>query len=110
MDFKLLRDRAAVIRKQYENFERASYGRAWTDEESALGFMGDVGDLMKLIQAKNGVRGIPDVDKLLAHELADCLWSILTLADLYEIDLEGAFLSTMDELEQHLSSKGNRKG
>jgi NTP pyrophosphatase (non-canonical NTP hydrolase) len=110
VDFKLLRERAAFIRRQYEHFERASYGRSWTDEEIALGFMGDVGDLMKLVQAKNGVRDLPDLDQRLAHELADCLWSILTLADLYKIDLEGAFFSTMDELEQHLSSKGNRKG
>lgn len=67
-----------------------------------MGFMGDIGDLMKLIQAKNGVRAIPDVDDKLAHELADCLWSICVLADLYKIDLEQAFVKTMDEIEQHL--------
>lgn len=105
MDFKKLSERAAEIRSLYHNFETSKYGRPWTDEEIALGFMGDVGDLMKLIQAKNGVRAIPDADKKLAHELADCLWSICTLADAYKIDLEQAFLNTMDELEQHLTGK-----
>jgi NTP pyrophosphatase (non-canonical NTP hydrolase) len=103
MDFKALSERAAQIRQLYRAFERANYGRVWTDEEIALGFVGDVGDLMKLIQAKNGVRAVPDVDNRLAHELADCLWAILTLADVYQIDLETAFLHTMDDLEQHLN-------
>lgn len=103
MDFKTLLARASEIRSQYREFEHARYGRSWTDEEIALGFMGDVGDLMKLVQAKNGVRAIPDVDNKLAHELADCLWSICVLADLYQIDLEQAFVKTMDEIEQHIS-------
>ena len=102
MDFGELARRAAEIRKQYRDFEAAKYGRTWTDEEIALGFVGDVGDLVKIIQAKNGVRLMPDVDERLAHELADCLWSVLVLAEAYGIDLEQAFIRTMDELEQNL--------
>ncbi|MCA9884339.1 MAG: hypothetical protein KC708_15260 [Anaerolineae bacterium] len=62
---------------------------------------------MKLVQAKNGVRDIPDVDQKLAHELADCLWSILTLADQYQIDLEQTFLATMDEIEDRLDASAD---
>ena len=102
MDFQQLAKRAAEIRQQYAAFERKRYGREWTDEEIALGFVGDVGDLVKLVQAKNGIREIPNIDEKLAHELADCLWSLLTLADAYDIDLEQAFLQTADDLEQHL--------
>lgn len=104
MSFKQLSERASEIRGKYRDFETAKYGRSWTDEEIALGFVGDVGDLMKLIQVKNGVRAIPDADEKLAHELADCLWSVFTLADAYNIDLEQAFLKTMDEIEQHLKN------
>lgn len=109
MDFKALSERAAAIRAQYQDYEQARYGRAWTDEEIALGFVGDVGDLMKLIQAKNGIRAIPDADQKLAHELADCLWAVMTLADAYGVDLERAFVDTMDALERHLKqqTKGN---
>lgn len=102
MTFKQLSERASEIRSRYREFETAKYGRSWTDEEIALGFVGDVGDLMKLIQAKNGVRAILDADEKLAHELADCLWSVFTLADAYNIDLESAFLKTMNEIEQFL--------
>ncbi|MEM7127050.1 MAG: MazG nucleotide pyrophosphohydrolase domain-containing protein [Chloroflexota bacterium] len=105
MEFAQLTQRANEIRQQYAAMEKQRYGRTWTDEEIALGFVGDVGDLVKLVQAMNGVRDIPDVWDKLQHELADCLWSVLTLAREYEIDLEKAFLQTMDELEANISSE-----
>lgn len=49
-----------------------------------LGFLGDVGDLAKLVQGKAGVRPRPDLDEALAHELADCLWSVLTPSQRHE--------------------------
>lgn len=102
MEFAAMIERAREIRARYVEYEQARYGRSWTDEEIALGFVGDVGDLMKLVQAKNGVRGIPDVEERLAHELADCLWSVIVLADVYGIDLELAFTRTMNDLEKNL--------
>ena len=107
MDLNALSDRAWAIRQLYEKLETQRYGRAWTREELAIGFMGDVGDLMKLIQAKEGVRNIADADAKFAHELADCLWSVMVLAKLYDVDLEAAFLGTMDELEANVTGKLN---
>lgn len=92
------------IRKQYEAKEKQLYGSAWTNEEIALGFVGDVGDLAKLIVAQNGKRNIPDSKEKLAHELADCLWSLLVISNIHNIDLERSFTKTMDELEVHLSN------
>lgn len=107
MDFKDLEQRAQ-IRQGYEAFEKARYGRSWTDEEIALGFVGDVGDLLKLVQAKNGIRALSgDVDQLLAHELADCLWSLMVLTKIYQINLEQAFLQTMTELEEYLKKQSS---
>ena len=105
MDFAALNDRAWEIRQLYERLETQRYGRPWTPEEVALGFMGDVGDLMKLVQAKEGVRNIAEADAKIAHELADCLWSVMTLARLYDVDLQQAFVTTMDELETIVSGK-----
>ena len=102
-DFKNLDERAWAIRRLYADLETQRYGRAWTAEEVALGFMGDVGDLAKLVQAAEGMRAIPDAKERLAHELADCLWSVMTLARLYEVDLEASFLSTMNALEARLN-------
>ena len=107
MELAELSRRAMEIRTRYAALERARHGRSWTTEEIALGFVGDVGDLMKLIMAANGVRDIPEAqDKLaheLAHELADCLWCVLVLSHLHGVDLEGAFVRTMDEIEARIT-------
>ena len=105
MEFHKLIERARDIRAQYVDFETQRYGRSWTREEVALGFMGDVGDLMKLLQAQNGLRDIPDADAKLTHELADCLWEVIVLADLYGVDTEKSFRDTMNDLEQNLQGR-----
>lgn len=71
------------------------------------GFVGDVGDLMKLIMAKEGVRDIENVDAKLAHELSDCLWCVLVLADKYGVDLESSFMKTMQELDIRIDNEDN---
>ncbi len=75
----------------------------WSRAELAQGFVGDAGALMKLVMAKEGRRaGPPDLEAKLEHELADCLWSVLVLAEAYGVDLERAFVATMDGLERTL--------
>jgi NTP pyrophosphatase (non-canonical NTP hydrolase) len=103
MEFQNMIERAMEIRGLYENKEKQLFGSSWTNEEIALGLVGDVGDLAKLIIAKNGKRQAEDVDEKLAHELADCLWSVIVLAEKQTISLEAAFMEAMDELETYLS-------
>jgi NTP pyrophosphatase (non-canonical NTP hydrolase) len=110
MEFKNLIQRAMDVRQEYAELEQATHGRPWTREEVAMGFVGDVGDLAKLVMAQSGVRDIPDAGQKLAHELADCLWSIVVLSQAYGIDLERAFLQTMDALEQHIASQRRGEG
>ena len=102
MDFQQVIARAMEIRKLYEAQETQLYGSPWTSEEIALGFVGDVGDLAKLVIAENGKRTIPDSKEKLGHELADCLWSILVLANSHDVDIEKSFIQTMNQLEKHL--------
>lgn len=103
MEFQDIVEKAIRVRKQYKEKEKQLYGSSWTNEEIALGFIGDVGDLAKLVIAANGKRNIPDSREKLAHELSDCLWSVIILANEYEIDLESSFSKTMTGLEEHLS-------
>ena len=105
MEFQDLVRRAMAVRRQYAEFEKRRYGRAWTREEVLQGFVGDVGDLAKLAMAHSGIRDIPDAEQKMAYELADCLWSILVLSELYGVDLEQAFIQTADELERYLASQ-----
>ena len=105
MQFKQIIERALQVRAKYVQFEQKLYGKGWTTAQIAEGFIGDVGDLMKLILAKQGVRDISDVDSKLAHELSDCLWSILILASELDIDLERSFFATMDSLDERIDQK-----
>ena len=102
MEFQAIIDRAVQIRKLYEEKEKQLYGSSWTSEEIALGFVGDVGDLAKLVVAENGKRNIADSREKLEHELADCLWSVIVLAKMHNIDLQQSFMKTMDGLENYL--------
>lgn len=56
MKFSDLEKSALQLNELYEQLEIKRYGRIWTTEELALGFVGDVGDLAKLIQANAGIR------------------------------------------------------
>jgi NTP pyrophosphatase (non-canonical NTP hydrolase) len=105
MELKNIINRAVEIRTKYSELEKQKYGREWTPAEIAQGFVGDVGDLSKLILAKSGVRDIEKADEKLAHELSDCLWSILVLANKYDVDIEDAFMKTMDDLEKRISNE-----
>ena len=60
MLFSDLEKAALRLNELYEQLEVKQYGRVWTTEELTLGFVGDVGDLAKLIQAHAGVRDIDD--------------------------------------------------
>lgn len=105
MNFRDLEEAAIRLNGLYEQLELKKYGRVWSTEELALGFVGDVGDLAKLIQANAGVRDIPDCKSKLGHELSDCLWSIMVIASKCGIDLEAEFVKNTAEISAHVSSE-----
>lgn len=105
MNLRDLESAALRLNELYEQLEAKKYGRSWTTQELALGFVGDVGDLAKLIQAHVGVRSIEDHQAKLGHELSDCLWSILVLANKCGIDLEAQFVRNVREITEHVSSE-----
>ena len=105
MNFSDLQKSALQLNELYEQLELERYGRAWTTQELALGFMGDVGDLAKLIQAHAGVRDIDDCKAKLGHELSDCLWSIMVLAHKCGVDLEAEFVRNTGEIAAHVSGE-----
>ncbi|MBD8880621.1 nucleotide pyrophosphohydrolase [Rhodanobacter sp. 7MK24] len=96
---------ALQLNELYEQLEIKKYGRAWTTEELMLGFVGDVGELAKLIQANAGIRDIDGYKAKLGHELSDCLWSIMVLASKCDIDLEAEFVRNTRELIEYVSGE-----
>ena len=105
MNFNDLQQSALQLNQLYEELESKRYGRIWTTQELALGFMGDVGDLAKLVQAHSGIRDIDDHKVKLGHELSDCLWSIIVLASKCGIDLEAEFVKNTSEISAYVSDE-----
>lgn len=104
MDFAEISRRAVEVRAKYDALN-ATRGVQWNEQDLMAGFVGDVGDLSKIIMAKHGLRSMDNVDAKLAHELSDCLWSILVLADNYKIDLAKEFYKTMDDLDKRIEAE-----
>ena len=105
MNLKELTQKAKEIKEAYAELNKKKGQKDWGVAEYTQGFVGDVGDLVKLVMAKSGFRHYEDVDHEIAHELADCLWSVLVIAEDLEIDLEPEFVSSMEELNKKIASK-----
>ena len=99
MEFRQIIERAKEIKKVNAGLAQNEGSKAWGLAERTQGLVGDVGDLVKLVMAKNGYRNYEDLDKRLAHELADCLWAVIIIAEESGVDLEEAFFETMKEIE-----------
>lgn len=104
MQFHELSARALEIHHEFAEAARRKNAPVWAREQVVQGFVGDVGDLVKLTMAKAGVRQIDGADRKFAHELSDCLWSVLVIAKLYDVDLEKEFSLTMNAIETKLRS------
>ena len=105
MEFSSIQKRALEVREKYSNLERHKGTKEWSREDLVRGFVGDVGDLVKLTMVEDGIRNIDDSKNKIAHELADCLWSIIVIADEYDVDLKESFLKNMEELDQRIDSE-----
>lgn len=106
MKFEDLQKRAAEIRQKYDELNKTKRNVEWSGQDIMAGFVGDVGELSTIIMAKHGLRNdVDDVDEKLAHELADCLWSIMVLAQKYNVDLAKEFNKTMDHLDKRIDKE-----
>ena len=102
MDLQKIIHRAMDLRRQYEVKETSLYGSPSTSLDIAQGFAADVNNLVKLIEAELGQREIANSEEKLEAHLAHCLWSVVVLAQMHNVNLETAFMEAMDRLENHL--------
>lgn len=99
--------RVKKIKQAYNVLNRVEGYKTWSANEYLQAFQGDVGDLAKLVLARRGYTfSQKDVETKLARELADCLWSILVLADELNVDIEYELQKTLNRLEEKI---GDRK-
>jgi hypothetical protein len=103
-DLASARDRAREVRDLYETLEHRLLGRTWTTPELAVGFTNDAAHVGRLVLAAEGTWDIDgDVDVVLRHKLAECVWWAFVLADRLGVDLPAAFEATMDTVGRGLA-------
>lgn len=102
MELQRITRRAMDLRRQYEIKEKSLYGSASSKLDVARGFAGDANNLVKLVEAEEGLREIANSRDKLEAQLAHCLWSVVVLAELHKVQLDTVFMEAMDRLEAHL--------
>lgn len=100
MNLKDVVEQSLASKDLYGEFEKAKFGKEWSDEEIYTGLVSDIGDLGRLVLAKAGVEHIDGVEAKLKHELGECLWGIAVLAGKYNIDLEEAFALQIENIKR----------
>ena len=100
VDFKQLIQKTREIFKLYAESDVKRLGHEWPRGEYAKALAADVGALIKLTIAKDGLREVENVDEKLRHEFGDILSALIYLADKYDVDIEEAFWETIKTLEE----------
>ncbi|MFE5568753.1 hypothetical protein ACFQ68_27475 [Amycolatopsis japonica] len=93
------------VEAEYVQINESKGRAAWGVSEYMQGLVGDIGDLAKLVMAKQGFRDVENVDEKLRHELADCLWSLLIISEKLDIDLAETYAFEMKALLAKLSER-----
>jgi MazG nucleotide pyrophosphohydrolase domain len=99
-------DLANKIKLNYDRLNIESGNKSWSYLEFNQGMIGDVGDLTKLLMAKNKLRSFEkgNLDSKIEHELCDILWSVLVISKELNIDLSDAFPKFANELNTKLNN------
>ncbi len=98
--------RVKKIKQAYNVLNRTEGYKTWSASEYMEAFIGDVGDLSKLMLARKGYSfAQKDVDSKVARELADCLWSVLVLAEELDVDIESEFGKMLIRLEDKIHER-----
>lgn len=108
MEFGHLLARASDIALKYREKGKEVGNKDWRADDYLMGLMKDLGDLSKMLMVKRGLRNDfeGDLDDNIAHELADCMWSIIIIAKMLDVDLEKTFMDTMSELDERITGLG----
>jgi hypothetical protein len=99
------REHALAVRSLYEVLEKRINGKTWSLHELMIGFSNDVGYIGRLLLAHDGTWAIDGDPKAeLEHKLAESIWWTFVLADELDIDLDGAYATTMSSIRAGLES------
>ena len=95
--------RSIAIKNKYRAMGADSGKNDWDVSDYLSGMLGDMGDLSKLLMAKQNLRDIDgDLDAKIKHEIGDCLWSLIIICKELGIEPSEALEKTLTDLEDRL--------
>lgn len=93
--------RALEVAQLYAQRNSRAGHQAWDATAYLLGLIGDLGSLAKTAMENDNYRPPTDGNDI-GHHLADCLYSIILVAQTRGADLEWWFTVTMDKIKEDL--------
>lgn len=106
MEFRELVNKANELTRAYDELNAEQGFPKWELNEYVQGLSEDIGSLVRLTMMKTGKREpFQDLDEKLRHEVCDCLWSVLRIAQALEIDLEKEFPIQMNKLAERVKNE-----
>src|SRR6185436_14296358 len=98
--------KAREVSLMYDRLNESQGNSKWELQQYVQGFMEDLGSLARLVLMKSGVRkSFDDLDEKLRHEVCDCLWSTIRIADALGIYLEDEFPKQMEKLKKRITEE-----
>lgn len=106
MEFREILKKTREISSLYDQLNAEQGHKKWEAEHYAQGLTEDLGTLTRLMMMRSGLRaGSGDLEEKLKHEVCDCLWSVVRIADALNIDLEKEFPIQMDKLAKRIEEE-----
>lgn len=107
MAFQKMVESAREVTTLYDQLNNQQGFSSWKLQEHLQGFMEDLGTLSRLTMMKSGLRPntYEDLDERLIHEVCDCLWVTIKIADELGIDLESEFPKQMNKLAKRIKEE-----
>ncbi|MEH7255817.1 MazG-like protein [Neobacillus niacini] len=96
-------ERSIQLRKVYHRLERQYHEKEWTVEEDALAFLTDAGLVGRLTMSQQGrwpTSG--ETASELEHKIGECMWWLIILAELMNIDSGEALEKFLTKTEKKL--------
>ena len=105
--FQSIQEHALAIKQKYDKLNIQNGQKVWGTTEFCQGLMGDFGDLIKLLMAKDNLRSTKslNLEQDITHEMCDLLWSVLVLANELNVPLAESFPKWAKELSQKIEPK-----
>jgi len=105
MDLDNMISEGLRIRQKYDDWAVKNNVRKWGLLERTTGLVTDIGELTEYVMVHMGYRGGENNQEKLKHEICDCIYSLICIADYVGVDIKKEFPNLIEELDRRLDAQ-----